>query len=180
MKKLLCLLLALLMLPALLPARAEVGDIGAPITFADYGAALSTLSASNLNWELQWDETDRAEGYILGNLRNSPVLMLQGDYVAMAYVSFDLVGEDADALADMFLIVSTLVASTPAVARGEEVDAAVDAVFAELHPLFSNLTPASPAQMGLVDDNTCALMLSEEENGLRVSMLLLYEVPEGN
>lgn len=180
MKKLLSLATALLMLLAVLPAHAEVGDIGAPITFADYSAALSSLSASYLNWELQWDETDRAEGYVLGNLRNAPVLMLQGDYVAMTYVSFDLVGDDADTLADLFLIVSTLVAATPAVARGENADAAVDAVFAELRPLFNSLTLDNSTRMGLVDGNTCALVLSEEENGLNVSMLLLYDVPESN
>lgn len=181
MKKFLCLLTALTLLVTAVPALAELGTVGAPITYAQYAAALEALCTEYLGWTLEWDETEIAQGYVYGNMRMSPMLVLEGEYVAMVAVSFRVGdSDDAETLLNLFITVSTLAASAPAVAEGADMDATVNAVFADLSGLYTSLSVEDSSALGLVGGNSCGLGIDETEDGVSLTMFLLYETPAGN
>lgn len=182
MKKLLSLLLTLTLLcGAASPALAELGAVGAQITYADYAAALGTLTREYLGWEMEWNETEIDAGFVYGNMRMSPVLVLEGEYVAVAYVSFTIeTPEEAEDLIDLFLIVCTLVAATPAVAAGADPDTAVNDAFAELSAMLGSLSGENPTMMALVGGNSCGVTLSQDDSGVTLNMFLTYQTPGSN
>ena len=174
MKKLVSLLLTIVLLCCCIaPALAEAPTVKVD----DFKAAMSKLAKQFIDWDLTWtDEGGIAGGDMVGN----PIILYnEAGYVTMSMVSFTLnPGDDADAIANLFIIISALTAAVPAVCDGVDVATAPDLVFNDLQNLLATLTADSPSAFGRLYGATCMIMLAEnEDNTLKMSMMLLYNDP---
>lgn len=179
MKKLLALLACLMLLCAsLVPACAEMTS-AVTITCEEFMAAMETLAATHLNVEMSWISDPSMPGFLIGTLATNPVLAPDGDYVAMAGVTFtNGEGDDPETIMGMFNVLSVLVAAVPAVRDGVAPAEAPDLIFTDLQTMMRGVTAENPTVIGELYGVPAVLSVSQDEKGIVMSFMLLYNVPE--
>ncbi|MBQ2953040.1 MAG: hypothetical protein IJE07_05730 [Clostridia bacterium] len=147
------------------------------ITLAEFQAALEQLAAEFIGMEIEW-QYQEGYGYV-GNLGGNPLLVISGDYVTAAMVNFTVTAEDdVETIADLFVIVCTLVTAAPAVRDGYTTAEAPELVYSDLSNMLASLTEDAPYAFGTLYGATTMIVLSSEEDGsMNMTMVVSYTDP---